>query len=204
MTARDRSNGLKERLAYETARILIEQGLQDFDRARRKAAERTGVRDRRAWPTNEAVREAVMMQQRLFQGDSQRRACQILRARAGEAMRNFAAYSPRLAGAVLDGTADTGATIELFLFVARPEEVVLALLEQKIPFEQAERHFRYPDGERRVHPVFRFVAGETPYELVALPEHAKRTPPLDPISERPQRGADALALEKLLLAAEND
>ena len=46
--------------------------------------------------------------------------------------------------------------------------------------------------------MFRFVAGETPIELIVLPRQALRNPPLDPVTERPERGADIAELERLI------
>ncbi|EGV29018.1 hypothetical protein ThidrDRAFT_3457 [Thiorhodococcus drewsii AZ1] len=198
MSGRDRSSALKERLAYEAARIMIEQGLSDFDRARRKAAERTGILDRRNWPSNEAVHEAVLTQRRLFLNSSQTRATRDLRTEAIEAMRVFDAFAPRLVGAVLTGTADPQMGVELFLFADRPEDVLFALMDQQIPWQEGERTFRYPGGLRCAHPVFRFMAGDIPFELAILPWRAQRHPPLDPITERPQRGATRDEVARML------
>lgn len=191
MSGRERSGALKERMAYETARIMVEQGLTDFERARRKAAERTGIRDRRNWPSNEAVQEAVLMQRRLFLGQTSLHERQRLKHEALMAMRVFSAFSPRLVGSALTGMGDLQAGVELFLFADRPEDVLFALIEQQIPWQEAERSFRYAGGQRCAHPVFRFVAGEIPFELIVLPLRARRHPPLDPVTDRPQRGADA-------------
>ena len=38
------SNGTRERLAHEAARMMAESGIEDFGLAKRKAAERLGVR----------------------------------------------------------------------------------------------------------------------------------------------------------------
>jgi len=46
-----------------------------------------------------------------------------------------------------------------------------------------------------------FFAGETCFELVVLPPSASSNLPLDPISERPQRGADADEVAGLLADA---
>lgn len=195
-------NTLTERIAYEAARIMIEQGLADFDRARRKAAERTGVHDRRAWPSNEAVQEAVLTQRRLFREPAHAHERETLRHQALQAMRTFAAFSPRLIGSALMGTGDRHAGVTLHLFADQPEDVVFALIEQRMPWHEGEHSCRYPDGQRRVHPVLRFMAGEIPFELIVLPTQARRQPPLDPVTERPQRGANIAAVERML--AEDD
>jgi len=198
MSGPDRANGARQRMAYETARIMVEQGLADFDRARRKAAERTGILDRRSWPSNEAIQEALLTQRRLFRDLHHARELAQLRRDAIEAMRAFEGFSPRLIGPVLDGTGPVELGIQLYLFAERPEEVVFRLLDRQIPWQERERSFRYGGGERRNHPVFRFLARETPVELIVLPRTALRNPPLDPVSERPDRGADIGEVQRLI------
>lgn len=194
----DRANGARERLAYEAARIMVEQGLGDFDRARRKAAERTGILDRRSWPPNEAIQEALLAQRRLLADQGYARGLEQLRREALEAMRFFEGFSPHLVGSVCDGAGPVEPGIQLYLYAERPEDVVFRLLDRQIPWHERERSLRYRGGERRVHPVFRFFAGETLVELTVLPRPALRNPPLDPVTERPCRGADEAALERML------
>ncbi|MBK1717411.1 hypothetical protein [Thiocystis violacea] len=202
MSGRDRSSVMKERLAYEAARIMVEQALPDFESARRKAAERTGVLDRRHWPSNEVIRDAVLTQRRLFLGSAQARESQTLRREAVQAMRMFEDFHPRLIGSVLMGVGDRHGGVELFLFADRPEDVLFVLAEKRIPWREAERALRYSGGQRGTHPAFRFMAGETPFELIVLPARARRHPPLDPITDRPRLGADLAEVERMLSEAD--
>jgi hypothetical protein len=189
-------------MAYEAARIMVEQAPSDFDRARRKAAERTGILDRRNWPANDEIQEAILIQRRLFLGEAGERELRRLRSDALRAMEAFRAFSPRLAGAALAGVGRAEHGVQIFLFADCPEDVVFALMGQRIPWHERERSFRYGGGERRTHPAFCFVAGDIPYELIVLPCQTLRNPPIDPVTERPERGADIAELERLL--AEGD
>lgn len=177
---------------------MVDQGLGEFDRARRKAAERAGIGNRRFWPSNEEIQEALLQQRRLFQGERQAEELQHLRRQALAAMRSFADFDPRLVGPVLAGSADGTQGVSLHLFTDSPEEVVLSLLQQRIPWQERESLLRYGGGVRRAHPVFAFFAGDTPFELVVLPLGARRNPPLDPVSERPEKGAAMPEVERLL------
>jgi hypothetical protein len=197
MSGRNRPSDQRQRLAYEAARIMAEQGVVEFDRARRKAAERTGIGDRRCWPNNEEIQEALLAHRRLFQGE---RATEVdaLRRQALTAMRRFAAFQPRLVGPVLRGTAQVSQGVRLHLFADAPEDLVHFLIDQGIPWQEGELTLRYAGGFRRPHPLFGFYAGEVLFELVVLPREARRNPPLDPVSERPERGADVAEVERLL------
>lgn len=196
MAVRDRANAQRERLAYEAARILLEQGLTDLGVARRKAAERTGILDRRYWPSNELVKEAIRTQQRLFAGAAHQSEERLLKRETVQAMRMLAEFNPRLIGLALHGLATRKQGVELLLFADRPEDVLLTLIACQIPYRSGERVLRYADGQRVAHPSFGFVAGEIPFKLIVVPPRTRRHPPLDPITERPSLGADLAELER--------
>lgn len=112
-------------------------------------------------------------------------------------METFAVFTPRLVGPVLSGSANRIQGVRLHLFADNPEDVVLALLDRGIPRQAREKVFRYGGGMRHTHPVFTFRAGDTAFELVVLPLWARRNPPLDAISERPERGAGVAEVARL-------
>jgi hypothetical protein len=198
MATRERIAAQRERLAYEAARIVLDQGMDDFDKARRKAAERIGFLDRRHWPTNEAVRDAVLAQRRLFFGKMDEEEIRRLRGAALEAMDQLEPFSPRLVGSALTGALGPHSGIELWLFADRAEDVIFTLVDRRIPWRETERVMRYRNGSRGVHPVFGFLAGDLPVELVVLPRQALRDPPLDPVTERPERGANRREVARLI------
>lgn len=195
---RNRCLDQRRQLAYESARILAEHGPAEFDRARRKAAARLGIADKRCWPDNGEINDALAEQQRLFAPDERTAQLTQLRQRALEAMRELADFRPRLVGPALRGTATREHGIELRLFADSPEEVLMALMDRRIPWQEREEVMRCANGTVQVCPVFEFVAGEIPVRLQVLPWQALRQPPLDPVSERPERGIDALELRALL------
>lgn len=201
MSGRNRSNPNRQRLAYEAARIMVEQGVREYDRARRKAAERAGIGNKRDWPNNEEIQDALLQQRRLFQGERQEEELRHLREQALTAMRFFSGFAPRLVGPVLAGSGGMDQGVRLHLFADNPEDLVFSLLEQRIPWQEREVVLRYGDGACRNHPAFCFFADETPFELVVLPLGAQRNPPLDPVSERPERGLGVEQVERLLGAA---
>ena len=189
---------LRRRLAYEAARIMADQRLPDPRAACRKAAERLGCGNARLWPGREEVEEALRAQQRLFRGDQQRRAVASLRRRALEAMETLAEFRPRLVGPVLDGTADVHSPVELHLFADDPAAVAQRLAELGIPWRDGDKRLRYGRGEHRSAPAFRFLAGDTPVELVVLDPQGLRERPLAPGLERPMERASRDRLRRLI------
>lgn len=195
---RHRCQDQRRRLAYEAARILVEHDPSALDRARRKAAARLGVTDKRCWPDNAEINDALLEQQQLFEPDERARSLTDLRRHALSAMREFADFRPRLVGAALRGTATREHGVELRLFADSPEEVLMALMDRRIPWQEREVVQRYASGSVETCPVFAFVAGDIPVHLQVLPWQARRQPPLDTVSERPERGIDADELAALL------
>lgn len=195
---RGRCEDTRGRIACEAARIMAEQGEPEFERARRKAAARSGVTDRRSWPDNAEIEAALQAHYRLFHGERQQQVTTDLRERALAAMTALAAFEPRLVGRAVAGTATREQGIQLHLFADDPAEVIFTLIDRGIRFEERDALVRYTGGINQTHPALAMLAGEVPVELILLPRAAQRNPPLSPVTERPERGLRAAEVERLL------
>ncbi len=193
------NTGIRQQIALEAARLLACQEARGPQDARQKAASRLGCRDRAKWPDNQDIEQALQDYQRLFQAHRQPLDLQRLRRRALEAMENLQAFSPRLVGAVLRGTADHDTPVRLHIYADSPEQVILHLLDQRIPFDERTIQLQYGDRSRQHHPLLEFDAGGATIELVILSPARRSTPPVDPWSKRPDRGAGLSQVESLLL-----
>jgi len=193
-----RERQMRERLAQEAAQILAETGSRDFFAAKRKAAEHLGAIDTRNMPSNQEIEEALMTYQRLFRADRQPQELRRLRQVALKAMKFFADFRPRLVGSVLRGTADTNSTVTLHVYAGAVEEVGLHLMENAIPFETADKRLRFGTERYQTLPVYRFLAEETPIEVVVFPLDGSHQAPLSPVDGKSMRRADIAAVEKLL------
>lgn len=185
-------------IAQEAARLMLEGGLRDFHQAKRKAAQRLGVTDRAALPTNLEVESALADYQRLFRADRQPQRLALLRAAALQAMDFLADFDPRLVGSVLSGTADEHSFVELHLFTDASEDVAILLMQRHIPHELGEKRLRLGPEAVRSYPTFRFMAGEAPIELLVMPDRASRHPPLCPITGKAMRRLSASKFRRLL------
>lgn len=185
------------RVAAEAARLLAEQG-GDPAVARRKAAERLGFRDPASLPTGDEIREALATHRRLFTAAGSDGLLRRQREAALAAMEFFAEFSPRLVGAVLDGSADARSAIELHLHADDPDAVARKLIERSIPAVQRPRRLRLERGPARELAAWHFEADGLPFELVVLPREAERQGPLDPLDDAPMARANRGALARLL------
>ncbi|MBN8792487.1 MAG: hypothetical protein J0I01_09695 [Stenotrophomonas nitritireducens] len=193
--------GSRERLliAQEAARLVRESGIHDLDQARRKAAGRLGIHDEALWPRQAQVEEVLREQQRLFDMDSQPAALRGHRESAVQAMQFLYAFHPRLAGAVLAGTADGGSPVVLHLHCDDTDAVQRFLHEQRIPAEARTSLLQLAgQASRQRYPGWEFAANGIAFELVVLPEDALRHPPVSSDDGRPLPRATLAQLRQLL------
>lgn len=141
-----RQNGMRTRIAAAAARIMAEDGIDDYSLAKRKAARQLGAEDTQALPANDEIEAELHAYRALYQPEEHRERVAELRTLALGAMRLFEQFHPYLTGAVLAGTAGPFAPIELQLFPESTKDVEIFLLDRDIPFESAETR-RY-SGER--------------------------------------------------------
>jgi len=189
-------------LAQAAARIMAEQGIRDYRVAKNKAAEGLGVsRNSPHMPRNTEIEAALDEYLRLFRADTQPLELTALRRAACEAMRFFEPFRPRLVGSVLSGNATRDSRVSLHLFADTPEQVVLHLLENDVPFDTDERRLRVKADRYRDYPVYRFHAGGVGIEAVVFPDAELRQAPLSPVDGKPMRRAALAQVEALLAEA---
>ena len=193
-----RGEHLRRALAQEAARLMAEHGIHDFLTAKRKAAERFGVTDGGLLPRNTEIEDALAEYQRLFGGNSYTRSLEERRRAALTAMRRLSAFSPRLVGPVLSGTATRHCDVQLHLFAERSEDVTLWFMDQGIRHELVTRRVKMNPERVLEQPGVRFEVDEIPVDATVFPTDGIRQAPASPVDGRPMRRADALEVEAML------
>lgn len=187
----------RQKIVLEAARIMAEEGVRDFQSAKRKAAHRLSLPEEQNWPGNAEIEAALRQHLALFQKDSQA-VLHALRASALEAMTLLREFSPKLVGEVLSGAVPRFPEVQLHLAAPAPEDLSLFLDSHGIPYAMEERRLRYNDDRAVAVPVFRFVAGETSFALYVLSPEAIRELPVSPVDGRPMHRAGIREVEGLL------
>ena len=164
---------MRARIAAAAARIMAEDGIDDFALAKRKAARSLGAAETEALPANDEIEAELMAYLALYQAEEHPQRIATLREVALDAMRTLEHFHPYLTGPVLKGTAGPYAEIELQLFPESAKDVELFLLERGIAFETQESR-RY-SGDR-AHAVSVFT--------LAWQDHSLRLSVFDPRDER--------------------
>jgi hypothetical protein len=189
---------LRERLAQESARLMIEHGIADFGLAKRKAAERLAVSAFGALPSNSQIEACLAERQRIFEPDSHADRLLQMRQLALELMLELDGFEPRLAGPVLNGTATSASRIELHVFAASAEAVAFTLEQHGHRPASCEQRFRYGSGRQVQIPGYRFRTGGIGVVTPVFPEHGIREAPLSSVNRRPMARASRRDIEALL------
>jgi hypothetical protein len=185
-------------VAAEAARILATEGQHNYHAAKKKAAERIGVSERLALPSNIEVKDALRSYQALYGGSAHRQNIERLRRTAAHSMQLLEDFQPRLVGAVLDGTASAHSRIALHVFADAVESLILFLVERGAAFSQEQRQIRWYDGGHRVVPLVVLELDNVEIEMTVFePVHLRQAPP-SPIDGRPQRRASLTEVEYLI------
>lgn len=187
---------LRQRIAQTSARLMIQEGINDYHIAKCKAAAQLGVLNKHHLPSNSEIEQEILLYQRLFQPHLHSLHLNRLRHTALQMMRLLNPFNPRLVGVVLEGTAHRNSEITLHLFTHTPEEVAFLLMEKHIPYQLSERRFRLPKIVS--YPCYQFIAGEHSVLLIVFNIDDVRWSPPSPVDGKPMRRADLRVVENLL------
>ena len=134
----NRQTDMRARIAAAAARIMAEDGVDDFALAKRKAARQLGAVDTHSLPRNDEIEAELRAYRALYQAEDPPEVIDELRRVAFDAMQALERFNPYLTGPVLSGIAGPFAEIDLQLFPDSAKEVEIFLLDRGIPFDTHE------------------------------------------------------------------
>lgn len=146
-------NDRRNTIAHLAARLMAEDGIEDYALAKRKAARQAGMPDTRELPNNEEIDEALRAYKQIYQRETHRDRLRALRETALRVMRELAQFNPHLTGPVLNGTAGKYADINLQLFVDSTKTIELYLIDRGIPYRTTQKRF-YSGSEPLTVPAY--------------------------------------------------
>jgi predicted nucleotidyltransferase len=185
-------------LAQEAARIIVEQGVEDFRLAKTKAAERLGMTNRGSLPGNSEIEAAVSEHLQIFGRESHFDLLQSLRQAALAAMEILSPFSPRLVGPVLHGTAAASSAINIHVFSDTPELIAIQLDESRLTYKPFERRLKSRRDRAETYAGFRFYQDDSSIEATVFPVDGMRQAPISPVDGKPMKRADKTAVLRLL------
>jgi len=195
---RNSSKNLRIEIAQYAARMIAEGSARNFAEAKQKAAASLGLENFRNMPENIAVHTALMEYQRIFEGDEVVRRIESMRRGALSAMKLLRAFTPRLAGPVLYGSACDYSPVTIHLHSDEVEAVTRFFHDHDIAYRLGATQLNTGARNRREFPVHHVVNDDIHYEFIVLPTVFIAHPPISSLDKRPYRRADMAALEQLI------
>ena len=193
-------NDRRSRIAHLAARLMAEDGIEDYALAKRKAARQAGAPATRELPTNEEIEEAFRTYQQIYHHAEHRNRLRVLRETAVRAMRELARFNPHLTGSVLNGNAGKYADVNLQLFTDNEKAVELYLIDRRIPYTSAQSRLYSGEALHTV-PVYTLSDHGTDIELTVLSTLDLRGPLRTSLEGKNIERAKLLAVEQLLAEA---
>lgn len=190
-------NDRRSQIAHIAARLMAEDGIEDYALAKRKAARQAGSPQTQALPTNEEIDLALRTYQEIYHKEEHHERLRELRRIALRVMRELAQFSPYLTGSVLNGNAGKYADINLQLFTDSAKAVELYLIDRKIPYKAAQTRM-YAGEELRTVPVYTVSNDGAEIEIAVLTTRDLRGPLRTSLEGRNIERAKLQAVEALL------
>ena len=188
---------IRQRISREAARLIAEEGINDFHAAKRKAAERLNLPEGQHLPSNSEIERALADHLQLFHARDLPETLRRLRRLALQAMRLLERFEPRLVGSLLTGNVTRFSEIHLHVTANTPELVAFFLQENGIAYEETSKRLRFGGDRIEVVPVYGFVAENTAIEVSVFTPAAAREAPLSPVDGRPMKRAALKEVEAL-------
>ena len=185
-------------VAQEAARIIVNHGVRDYRLAKQKAADRLGMNNRGSLPGNTEIEAAVAEHLQIFGGESHEDHLRLMRVAALSAMELLSAYSPRLVGPVLIGTADENSAVNLHVFADSAETIVMDLAEMGVSYKPYERRLKSRRGQIELYSGVEFHHSHTAIQVTVFPIDGIRQAPMSPIDGKPMKRVDTNAVQQLL------
>lgn len=196
-----RQQQMRVQIAAAAARLMAQDGIDDFALAKRKAARQLGVGDTQALPGNDEIEEQLRAYQGLYQEKEQRERLRELRLQALTLMKELKSFRPYLTGQVLSGVAGRYGDIDLQVFTDDAKSLELLLLNRGIEYSVAEQR-RWIGGEVRNITVLALDWNGTQANISILGTKEERVALKTSQSGRVMERAALTALESLLAADE--
>ena len=188
---------MRELIAQTAARLIAEDGIQDYALAKRKAARQVGAPDSHSLPANSEVLQALRAYQELYQKDEQPLRLRQLRQEALAFMLLLERFNPHLTGSVLTGTATRHSDINLQLFTDSAKEVELFLINRNMPYETSEKRYWLGDEFFQA-PTFTLFGDATEIKIAIFATDDLRKVAKNPTGSKPLERARIKQVEALL------
>lgn len=163
----------RRHIAALAARLIAEEGINDYGLAKRKAARQLGITEGEAMPNNAEIETELRSYQALYRDEEDDERLQMMRETAVDLMRRLGPWRPALTGAVLDGTATGFSEVEIDVFADSAKDVEIFLLNEGVDYDHREIRRPTPESPEA---ILLFDWDEVPVKLCVFGPVAERSP----------------------------
>lgn len=201
---------LRTMLIREAARLMYEEGVEQYHDAKHLAAKRIFGRGQKSsiqpitrdLPSNGEISEELMNLAQFHEGKSLSQRLFLMRVTALEVMSNLTRYSPRLIGSVSTGRIRKGSDIDLHVFTDSLEQLRLDLISLSWEFEEQQVTIR--KGSAFIEYTHIYLDQQFPIELSVYPRLELRIQNRSSTDGKPIVRVNSDALLQLLMGEHAD
>lgn len=186
----------RQEIVCETARIIADEGLLDYQKAKNKAAHRLGYRG--LLPNNKEIESALITHLNIYHASTIKQRRMVLQTLALDFMQLLGKFNPRLCGDVLSGNVSPFSPIQIHINVDPPEQISPFLDMHSIPHIVKEKLVNFGSGKYQKIPIYSFRNDETRIEIWALSDVLFKCPPICPIHNKPMPRVTLAKFKKML------
>jgi len=192
------SPNLRDQIAFQAARLIVDSGLQDYALAKQKALKVLHLPDNSELPSNQEIEVKIKEYLLLFHNDTHADILKSKRSEALNAMLFFEQFNPRLVGSVALGTATEFSPLEIHIFTDSLKDVTEFCLAKDIPYRLLDRTIKLNKKTKLSIPLICFIAGNNDVELSVFENQNIRQSPLDPATGLVQKRISISQLQTML------
>lgn len=192
----NREAAQRQEIVCETARIIADEGLLDYQKAKNKAAHRLGYRG--LLPSNKEIESALITHLNIYHASTIKQRRMVLQTLALDFMQLLDRFNPRLCGDVLSGNVSPFSPIQIHINADPPEQISPFLEKHSIPYIAKEKLVNFGSDKYQEILIYSFRNNEIRIEIWALSDALFKCPPICSIHNKPMPRVTLGKFKKML------
>lgn len=185
-------------IAHIAAKILADEGINDYLLAKQRAVQRLHLPENSALPKNAVVHQCLASHLEIFDKNGLAKRQVKFRRLAIQIMEMLEAFQPLVVGSIVDGVITKTSRLQIHVFAPTAEDVAVVLIDQNIPYELTEQKICFSPKKTETKPAYNFLMGNTPANICVFAEKEWRITPIDPIYGKSTNRLNKISVENLL------
>jgi len=175
--AKDHTKNVRLSIASKAAEIIMEEGINDYQYAKKKAVRYLGLDASDILPSNDEIDKALINYRLIFTAEIDIDLVKILKTEALAIMAFFADFNPYFVTQIFEGLLPKYPIIQINLFSDNMKEIEYVLLNNNIPF--ATKDFNISEKRTKKQsvkkiPIILIESGSIPIELKIFEAHDQK------------------------------